>query len=322
MSARKEIRIPRLAVMERERFLADFRLRQPAVLSGGLAGWPDALFDFERLAGRFGGQQVYTYKLPLKSPSARMSSIKSDFYFWSDEGGQQEHLRRWTFGEFIESLRRGEAHYCMANRTKNTRLRDLLAAEAGDVDCEPIAGTKQNLDNREFFFGSDGAGPGLHHDGPIETFLCQLIGTKQINVFSPMDIPYLYPAASWLAPTGHFSSVADSFIVDASQFPLFGRATVYGCQLDPGDVLYIPPHWYHDTSPRGPTASMTIRNAPPAEVWGTRGEREAVAKAATELYACLRKLPPDARVTFSAFLLHDLDKALQAVSRGMDSPEK
>ena len=114
-----------------------------------------------------------------------MSSLKSDFYVWSDQEGNREHLREWTLGEFIAALRAGGSHYCMANRTKNTNLRDILAAETGELDCVPVAGTRHEVARREFFFGSESAGPGLHHDGAVESFLCQLIGAKRINVFLP-----------------------------------------------------------------------------------------------------------------------------------------
>lgn len=306
MAARNEEKIARLAVSEQQRFLTEFRLRQPVVLRGGLLSWPETLFDFGRLAARFGTQPILSYRIPPQIQSARMSSLKSDFYVWSDLEGNREHLREWTLGEFIAALRAGGSHYCMANRTKNTNLRDILAAETGELDCVPVAGTRHEVARREFFFGSEGAGPGLHHDGAVESFLCQLIGNKRINAFSPADIPYLYPAASWLAPTGHFSAVADSFAVDAVKFPLFGQATAYGCHLEPGDVLYLPPHWYHDTSPLGPTVTMTIRNVPPPEAWGTAEDRDALARAAENLYKSLERLPPAARAVYAALLRRDL----------------
>ena len=317
MTGRNDEQIARLAVSEQQRFLSEFRLRQPVVLRGGLSSWPDTLFDFERLANRFGAQQILSYRIPPEIRSARMSSLKSDFYVWSDQEGNREHLREWTLGEFIAALRAGGSHYCMANRTKNTKLRDILAAETGELDCVPVAGTRNEAARREFFFGSESAGPGLHHDGAVESFLCQLIGAKRINLFSPTDIPHLYPAASWLALTGHFSAVADSFNVDSGAFPLFSLAKAYRCQLDPGDVLYLPPHWYHDTSPLGPTVTMTIRNVPPPEVWGTTEDRDALVRAARDLYKCLEGLPPAARMTYAALLRHDLadDKCTQGTER-------
>jgi hypothetical protein len=308
MAAQNEETIARLAVSDQQRFLSEFRSRQPVVLRGGLLSWPETLFDFERLVDRFGTQRILSYRIPPEIQSARMSSLKSDFYVWSDQEGNREHLREWTLGEFIAALRAGGSHYCMANRTKNTALRDALAAEAGELRCDPVDGTRHDLARREFFFGSASAGPGLHHDGAVEGFLCQLIGSKRVNAFSPADIPYLYPAASWLAPTGHFSAVADSFAVDAVKFPLFGQATAYGCHLEPREVLYLPPHWYHDTAPLGPTLSMTIRNVPPPEAWGTAEDRKAIEHAAKNLRASLDRLPPAARAVYAALLRRDLSE--------------
>lgn len=316
MTAVKEVPIPRLAITEQDRFAAEFRLRQPAVLVGGLSGWPETLFSFERIADRYGAQEVLSYRLPTESASRRMSSIKSDFYVWTDDGGQREHLRRWGFGEFIDALRRGDAQYCMANRTKNTGLRDMLAREAGELCCVPVDGTGGDASRREFFFGSERAGPGLHHDGAVESFLCQLIGNKRIKAFSPADIPYLYPAASCFAVTGHFSAVADSFQVDLSAFPLFEQATAHGCLLQPGDVLYLPPHWYHDTSPSGPTLTMTIRHIPPTDVWGTAEDRNALIQAAKNLSDCLSRLPLAARTTYQTLLCHDLVEHRDSADRG------
>jgi len=235
-----------------------------ALTTLGLALWPRTLFDLDQLAARHGAERVLSYALPAGSASARLSSIKRDFYMWSDAQGERAHLRERTFGEFLAALASGQSEYCMVNATKNLRLRDLLAAQAGTLACMPADGARPSPEGREFFFGSADAGPGLHHDGPIESFLCQLVGEKQINTFSPADIGFLYPAAAAPAPHSHFSAVADSFHPDLERFPLFARATPHQCLLEPGDVLYMPPRWYHDTAPRGPTAMLTLRVTPPA----------------------------------------------------------
>lgn len=260
MSCGTAVEVRRLPVAEAAAFLADFRLRAPVVLTGGLDAWPRSLFDWDALAERHGDEPVLSYLLPERG-SARMSAVKSDFFLWADGEGAHDHLRRWRFGDFVAALRAGEPHYLMANRTKNTRLRDALAAESGELACPPVAGTRAEVSRREFFIGSAGAGPGLHHDGPTETFLCQLLGNKAVNLFAPSDRENLHPAGAPGEVTGHFSAVADSFAVDIARFPRFASAVAHACELHPGDVLYIPPHWYHDTAPAEAGASMNIRNA-------------------------------------------------------------
>jgi ribosomal protein L16 Arg81 hydroxylase len=41
------------------------------------------------------------------------------------------------------------------------------------------------------------------------------------------------------------SRVVDIDAVDAERFPLFGGAAYVDVVLGPGQVLYIPPHWWH-----------------------------------------------------------------------------
>jgi len=313
--------IPRFSASNRQKFLAEFRLKRPAVLTGGLANWPGTLFDLRRLADRFGALPVLTYRVPSKAKARRMSSIRSDFYVWSDRGGDRKQLRHWTFARFLAALRKGSAHYCMINGIKNSRLRDLLAAETGEFSCFPLDATTTESARCEFFIGSKDTGPGLHHDGAVENFLCQLIGAKRVTLFSPADVPYLYPADSWLAPTGHFSAVADSFHPDYERYPLFRRATAYRCRLDVGDVLYIPPYWYHDTSPQGTSATVTLRNAPPSKTWGTAKQRHALNEISALLYRSLGEFGPRARLAFASRLAHDLLSGLYGPDRNRKPPK-
>lgn len=299
-------RIQRLDAKLRRVFVSSFRLQRPVVLRDALQDWSTDLFGFDSLTERFGDIPVLTYRLGGgKDRRRRLSSINTDFYRWSDRDGQRRHLRRWTFGKFLAALRDGEAHYCMANRTKNVRLRDALISRTGRRG-PVLKVAKSDPEACEFFIGSQGTGPGLHHDGVVESFQCQLIGTKRIQVFAPTDVERLYPTHSWLAPRSHFSAIANSFAVDRARFPLFHRATIYGCELKPGDVLYMPPFWYHDPNPDGPNLMMTFRNAPPAKEWGTPRQRAKLERAASVLYSQLTALGPSAQSTYAALLSYDL----------------
>jgi hypothetical protein len=275
------------------------------VLTAAMESWPDTLFDFDRLETMFGGQTVRIYRLPQRKRARRMSSVNNNFYIWSDDKPDPTTLKQCTFGNFLSSLRRGRAGYCMANSTKNSRLRQLLLAQAGSLALGLTDGRVRGSTG-EFFFGSAGASPGLHHDGPIESFLCQLIGAKQVNVFSPLDISFLYPAGSWVDQLGHFSLVSDSFRGGGRRFPRFRQATKYTCRLEPGDVLYVPPHWYHDPMPEGPGVTLTLRKAPPAGEWGIARNNKSLKRAVTRLYETLGRYSPVARAAYRARLLYDL----------------
>jgi len=278
----------------------------PAVLRGVLDRWPNVLFDRKVLARRFGDESILTYRLARGTHTPRMASQKQDFYVWSDGSGPKSHLRNWTFGEFLDALARGEPHYCMANRTKNVKLRSLLATAVGPFPWPAASSARPKTARCEFFIGSALTGPGLHHDGEIESFLCQLIGTKRINMFAPTDVANLYPAGRWTEPMGHFSKVVDSFNPDLSRYPLFANATPFRCTLKPGDVLYLPPHWYHDPCAAEPSAMMTIRHRPPKVALSSSATLNALRETASRLYAQLQRLPPEARDIYALRLAFDL----------------
>jgi hypothetical protein len=61
-------------------------------------------------------------------------------------------------------------------------------------------------------------------------------------LFSPQDTVCLYPHAS--SKFVHVSQV-ELDNVDHERFPLFQEAEGWHCVLEPGDLLYMPPLWWH-----------------------------------------------------------------------------
>lgn len=65
-------------------------------------------------------------------------------------------------------------------------------------------------------------------------------GEKRVALFSPEDTHYLYLS-------GDKSQVLDIDNPDTTAFPDFLKATRFETLLSPGDVLYIPALWHHNT---------------------------------------------------------------------------
>ncbi|KAF6208129.1 hypothetical protein GE061_016579 [Apolygus lucorum] len=81
----------------------------------------------------------------------------------------------------------------------------------------------------------------LHHD-PKHNLLCQVVGTKRILLFSPKDSEFLYPHDETLLNN---TAQVDPYHPDKAKFPKFEHAVIYYCNLRPGEMLYIPPKWWH-----------------------------------------------------------------------------
>ena len=73
----------------------------------------------------------------------------------------------------------------------------------------------------------------------MDNLLIQVTGSKRVVFFPPTDSQYLYLK-------GDKSAVLDIDSPDLLRFPLFSQAHRIECQLNAGDILYIPALWFHN----------------------------------------------------------------------------
>jgi lysine-specific demethylase 8 len=70
----------------------------------------------------------------------------------------------------------------------------------------------------------------------------QVVGRKYVRLYSPEHNEAMYPFTDGLTTN---SSQVDLHEVDAAAFPAFNSAPFVDCVLEPGQMLYIPPGWWH-----------------------------------------------------------------------------
>ncbi|CAL1582639.1 unnamed protein product [Knipowitschia caucasica] len=78
-----------------------------------------------------------------------------------------------------------------------------------------------------------------HYD-VMDNLLAQVTGTKRVVLFSPQDALHMYLS-------GDKSEVLDIDSPDLEKFPEFLKAQRFECVLQPGDLLFIPALWFHNT---------------------------------------------------------------------------
>ncbi|XP_013196335.2 lysine-specific demethylase 8 isoform X2 [Amyelois transitella] len=149
-----------------------------------------------------------------------------------------EHFyRNYILREQPIILSNGINHWPALNKWKDPEyFKKLAGPRTVPVELE----TDEPVDIMAWF-GPKGTVSALHHD-PKKNLLTQVVGTKQLFLFSPNDTPYLYPHSHELLNN---TAQVDPREPDLEKFPNYKEATAYHCILSPGQMLYIPPKWWH-----------------------------------------------------------------------------
>jgi hypothetical protein len=105
--------------------------------------------------------------------------------------------------------------------------------------------------------GKGGAFPVLHYDGAAtHAFLMQIYGLKEFIVFNPDQEKFLYPS-----PEKENLSQVNVGKPDLEKFPLYAQATPTIFTLKPGELLFVPSHWWHTTKMLSPSITISINVA-------------------------------------------------------------
>ena len=104
--------------------------------------------------------------------------------------------------------------------------------------------------------------PFLHRDTcHVYAASMQISGRKRFTMFHPDDGPFLYPVGA----TGSRSNVpAEIFTVTGitpdvlRSYPALAHAKRITCDVAPGEILLVPPDWWHTARAMGPDPSVSI----------------------------------------------------------------
>ncbi|RYG49769.1 cupin-like domain-containing protein [archaeon] len=122
--------------------------------------------------------------------------------------------------------------------TTGSSVPSSAADECAGVDTVAAQAAEDVAVN--MWLGPGGTVSCLHWDAP-HNLLAQVFGRKRIRLYAPLATRDMYAAD---APMQNTSRV-DVECVDAAQFPHFPATPDYDFILEAGDMVYIPPGWWH-----------------------------------------------------------------------------
>ncbi|KAI3823221.1 hypothetical protein L1987_04654 [Smallanthus sonchifolius] len=102
------------------------------------------------------------------------------------------------------------------------------------------------------WFGPAGTVTPLHHD-PHHNILAQVVGKKYVRLYPASLSEELYPHSETMLKN---SSQVDLDNFDPNEFPKIQDLEFMDCILEEGEMLYIPPKWWHYV--RSLTTSLSV----------------------------------------------------------------
>merc|ERR1719391_1451811 len=97
------------------------------------------------------------------------------------------------------------------------------------------------------WIGTQGAYTPCHQDSYGYNLVAQLYGTKRWILFPPDQSELLYPSRVPYEESSTYSGLNFQALTanSAEQLSALGRTTPHLVELQPGEVLYVPRHWWH-----------------------------------------------------------------------------
>lgn len=156
-----------------------------------------------------------------------------------------------TFSEFLERI---QSNSCdVPTYLAQHPLFDQIQELRNDIvtpDYCFAGGTEMKSINA--WFGPAGTVTPLHHD-PHHNILAQVVGKKYVRLYPASFSEELYPHTESMLKN---SSQVDLDNMDTNEFPKIQDLEFLDCILEEGEMLYIPPKWWHYV--RSLTTSLSV----------------------------------------------------------------
>ncbi|XP_030526663.1 lysine-specific demethylase JMJ30 isoform X1 [Rhodamnia argentea] len=147
-----------------------------------------------------------------------------------------------TFSQFLERLQSNDPSAADPTYLAQHPLFDQINELRKDIlipdYCFAGGGELKSLNA---WFGPAGTVTPLHHD-PHHNILAQVVGAKYIRLYSSSFSEELYPHSETMLCN---SSKVDLDDIDEKEYPKFMGLEFMDCILEEGEMLYIPPKWWH-----------------------------------------------------------------------------
>lgn len=213
--------IERRSGLSKEEFLEQYALpKKPVILTDAAAGWPALDWTPESLAEAAPQATIRATPTAARSNiSAVEMSLREYVDYLKEPDARKLYMTSWAFRTVAPQLLEG---FEVPEYFADDWLQDL------DDEARP--------DLLWIFLGPGRSGLFMHVDiGHTAAWNVQLSGRKSWVLFSPGQEQWLYDGQ------------VDAFNPDLERFPDFAKTDPIRCEVGPGECIYAPSGWWHQT---------------------------------------------------------------------------
>ncbi|WP_353931421.1 cupin-like domain-containing protein [Okeanomitos corallinicola TIOX110] len=167
-------------------------------------------------------------------------SNKNKIFTFDPDTGDTLSSTKMQFSEFtnwITQENKSDQYYYLQQNPIKLMFPELLP----DIEVPDYISQKSFIVSN-LWIGTGGNTTPLHWDA-AQNILCQVRGRKKLLLFAPNQTPFLYPhSVDSKAPHLSYLNIDKP---DFDKFPKFKEAQVIECVLEPGEMLFMPPFWWH-----------------------------------------------------------------------------
>ncbi|KAM5281103.1 HSPB1-associated protein 1 [Ctenodactylus gundi] len=218
-------------------------LQQPAVFYNMASDWPAQHWTAEHLSELLRGKQI-RFRMGVRSTGtvpqfettcSYVHATLDEFLAWNCDQSNisgpfkdYDRSKFWAYADY--------KYFINLFEDKTDVFQDVMWSDFGFPG--------RNGQESTLWIGSLGAHTPCHLDSYGCNLVLQVEGRKIWHLFPPEDTPFLYPTRIPYEESSVFSKVS---VVnpDLERFPQFQRARRHVVTLRPGQVLFVPRHWWH-----------------------------------------------------------------------------
>ncbi|XP_062968643.1 HSPB1-associated protein 1 isoform X2 [Cynocephalus volans] len=203
-------------------------LQQPAIFYNMVFDWPASHWNAKHLSKVLYAPQFETTCNYVEATLEEFLTWNCDQSNISGPFRDYDHSKFWAYADY--------KYFVNLFEDKTDVFQDVRWSDFGFPG--------RNGRESTLWIGSLGAHTPCHLDSYGCNLVFQVQGRKRWHLFPPEDTPFLYPTRIPYEESSVFSKI-NVVNPDLKRFPQFQKAQRHMVTLSPGQVLFVPRHWWH-----------------------------------------------------------------------------